>query len=47
MRLEEDKPAGTQNTAGFVEHRGKTGTVCTRTRNGYGLGNLYPQYTRA
>jgi len=22
MRLEEDEPAGTQNTAGFVQHRG-------------------------
>ena len=30
-RLEEYEPAGAQNTMGFVQHRGKSGTVRTRT----------------
>ena len=34
MRLE-NEPAGIEHTAGFVQHRGWTGTGCTRTRNGY------------
>jgi len=42
------------DTAGFVRHRAKTGTVCTRTRYGYGVcgygygvKNPDPRYTRA
>ena len=47
------KPAGTNSTAGFVRYREYYGTVCTRTRNGYGVcGCGYgvrkadPRYTR-
>jgi hypothetical protein len=33
----EKKPAGTKGTAGFVAHREIYGSVCTRTRHGYGV----------
>jgi hypothetical protein len=45
--------AGMCDTAGFVRHRANTGTVCTRTRYGYGVcgygygvENPDPRYTR-
>ena len=46
--------AGKRYTAGFVVHRRNYGSVCTRTRHGYGfcgygygVGKSYPRYTRA
>ena len=45
---------GTKGTMGFVQHRTKNGSVCTRTHHGcgvrgygYGLGKSYLQYTHA
>ena len=36
MRLEEDESVGIEHTAGFIQHCGQTGMVCTHTHNGCG-----------